>query len=77
MPVSEKKQKIRKEVKYLEDKEKIKSLVDSLGYENIIRYMMEEVDHIEDLTNTQSVYMFELLLHLEKVLEIYPRIKNV
>jgi len=77
MPVSEKKQKIKKEVKYLEDKEKIKCLVDSLGYESIIRYMMEEVDHIDDLTNTQSVYMFELLSHLEKVLEIYPRIKNV
>ena len=77
MPVSEKKQKIRKEVKYLEDKEKIKFLVDSLGYESILRYMMEELDHIDDLTNTQSVYVFELLSHIEKVLEIYPRIKNV
>ena len=77
MPVSEKKQNIKKEVKYLEDKEKIKSLIDSLGYENIIRYMMEEVDHIDDLTNTQSVYMFELLSHLEKILEIYPRLKDV
>ena len=78
MPVGEKtKQKIRKEVQYLESKEAIKSLVDSIGYESILRHMAEELDHIDNLTNTQSVYVFELLSHLDKMLEIYPMIKNV
>ena len=73
----EKKKEMKKEVKYLEDKESIKSIVKNVGYESILRYMVEDLDHIDDVDNTQSVYLFEIISLLEKVLEIYPRLKNV
>jgi len=74
---AEKKKERKKEVKYLEDKESIKSIVKNVGYESILRYMMEDLDHIEDVNNTQSMYLFELISLIEKVLEVYPRLKNV
>ena len=67
----------KKEVKYLESKEKIKSFVTSVGYENIIRYMIEELDDIDDINSTQSMYLFQLISSLETALEIYPRLKSV
>lgn len=78
MAVSEKKkQQIKKEVKYLEDKDAIRALIDSVGYENILRYMIEDLDHIDDINNSQSVYLFQLVSALEQALEIYPRLHNV
>tara|TARA_Y100000385_G_scaffold119185_1_gene124065 strand:- start:753 stop:995 length:243 start_codon:yes stop_codon:yes gene_type:complete len=77
MTVSAEKKAIKKEVKYLEDKQSIKSIVKNVGYESILRYMVEDLDHIDDVNNTQSVYLFEIISLLEKVLEIYPRLKNV
>tara|TARA_B100000902_G_C26507356_1_gene526865 strand:- start:259 stop:495 length:237 start_codon:yes stop_codon:yes gene_type:complete len=78
MPVSsEKRKEIKKEVKYLEDKESIKSFVEKTGYESILRYMVEDLDHIDDVNNTQSMYLFEIISLLEKTLEIYPRLRNV
>ena len=74
---TDKRQKIKKEVKYLEDKESIKSLVENVGYESILRHMVEDLDHIDDVNNTQSMYLFEIISLLEKTLEIYPRLKNV
>jgi hypothetical protein len=74
---AEKKKEMKKEVKYLEDKQSIKSIVKNVGYESILRYMVEDLDHIDDVNNTQSVYLFEIISLLEKVLEIYPRLKNV
>ena len=74
---TDKRQKIKKEVKYLEDKESIKSLVKNVGYESILRHMIEDLDHIDDVNNTQSMYLFEIISLLEKTLEIYPRLKNV
>jgi len=67
----------KKEVQYLEKKENIKKLFESMGYENILRYMIEDLDNIEDVNNTQSIYLFQLISALENALEIYPRIKNV
>lgn len=78
MVVSSKKRKeIKKEAIYLEQKESIRTLLQEVGYENIFRYMIEELDHIDDISNTQSVYLFEIISILEKALEIYPRLKNV
>ncbi len=78
MVVSSKKIKeSKKEAIYLEQKESIRTLLQEVGYENIFRYMIEELDHIDDISNTQSVYLFEIISILEKALEIYPRLKNV
>lgn len=78
MAVSSKKRKeIKKEVIYLEQKESIRTLLQEVGYENMLRYMIEELDHIDDINNTQSVYLFQIISSLEKVLEIYPRLKHV
>ena len=73
----EQKIKNKKEVAYLESKEDIKSFVGLHGYEHIIKYMLEDLDQIDDINNTQSVYLFQLISALENVLEIYPRLKNV
>jgi len=73
---AEKKKEMKKEVKYLEDKQSIKSIVKNVGYESILRYMVEDLDHIDDVNNTQSMYLFEIISLIEKVLEIYPRLKN-
>ena len=73
---AEKKKEMKKEVKYLEDKQSIKSIVKNVGYESILGYMVEDLDHIDDVNNTQSLYLFEIISLIEKVLEIYPRLKN-
>jgi len=70
------KQERQKEIQYLEKKENIKKLLESLGYENILRYMLADLDNIEDINNTQSMYLFQLISALENALEIYPRIQN-
>lgn len=78
MAVSEEEKKeIKKEISYLENKEKIKFLINSVGYENILRYMIEDLDTIDDIGNTQSVYLFQIISSLETALEIYPRLKYV
>jgi GTP-binding protein EngB required for normal cell division len=78
MAVSEEeKAEIKKEVEYLAVREDIKSFVDSVDCEHIIRYMIEDLDQIDDINNTQSMYLFQLISALENALEIYPRIKNV
>ena len=65
------------EVQYLEKKENIKKLLESLGYENILRYMIEDLDSIDDVNNSQSMHLFQLISALESALEIYPRLNNV
>lgn len=73
----EEKREIKKEVSYLQNKEAIKSFVEETGYENILRYMVEDLDTIDDIGNTQSMYLFQLISALENALEIYPRLKDV
>jgi len=67
----------KKEVQYLEKKENVKKLLESLGYENILRYMIEDLDSIDDVNNSQSMHLFQLISALESALEIYPRLNNV
>ena len=73
----EEKREIKKEVSYLKNKETIKSFVSEVGYENILRYMVDDLDTIEDIDNTQSIYLFQLISSLENALEVYPRLKYV
>ena len=56
---------------------KYRVLVDRVGYENILKHMIEHLDHIDDINNTQSMYLFQIISSLEKVLEVYPRLENV
>lgn len=67
----------KQELVYLEKKPKIKKVLGSLGYENVIRHILEDLDNIQDINNTQSVYLFEAISSLERLLEILPRIKNI
>lgn len=67
----------KQEVKYLEKKPKIKKVVVNLGYENVIRYIIEELDNIDHINNTQSIHLFEVISLLQKVLEIIPRLKKI
>ena len=73
----EEKREIKKEVSYLQNKESIKSFVSEVGYENILRYMVEDLDAIDDIGNTQSMYLFQLISSLENALEVYPSLKDV
>lgn len=72
----EKKKEIQNEVQYLQSKDNVRSLIESTGHENILRYMIEDLDTIDDINNTQSMYLFKLISSLEEALKIYPRIKN-
>ena len=67
----------RAEIKYLNVKNDIRNLVNKTGYEDIIKYMIEDLDHIDDISNTQSMYLFQIIASLQKVLEIYPRLEHV
>lgn len=73
----EEKREIKREVEYLKNKEAVKSFVEEVGYENILRYMVDDLDTIDDIGNTQSMYLFQLISSLETALEIYPRLKDV
>jgi len=67
----------RAELSYLNVRNDIEELVDRVGYENILKHMIEHLDHIDDINNTQSMYLFQIISSLEKVLEVYPRLDNV
>lgn len=67
----------RAELNYLNVRNEIADFVDKIGYQNILTHMMEDLDHIDDMNNTQSMYLFQIISALEKILEVYPRLKNV
>ncbi len=67
----------RAELSYLNVRNDIEELVDRVGYENILKHMIEHLDHIDDINNTQSMYLFQIISSLEKILEVYPRLENV
>ena len=51
----------RKEINYLNTRNDIRDFVDKNGYSNIIRYMIDQLDVIDDLNNTQSMELFKLI----------------
>ena len=66
----------KQEVKYLDVRNSIKNLLEEVDYDNIIRYMIEDLDTIEDINNTQSMELFKLISNLETALQSYKRLKN-
>lgn len=66
----------KKELSYLEKKQDIKRVLNSIGYENALKYIIDDLDSLDNINKTQSIYLFELISCLEKALEIYPRLKN-
>jgi len=75
--MSEISNKDRAELNYLNARNEIADFVDKIGYQNILRHMMEDLDHIDDINNTKSMYLFQVISSLEKVLEVYPRLDHV
>ena len=67
----------RAELSYLNVRNDIEELVDRVGYENILKHMIDHLDHIDDINNTKSIYLFQVISSLEKVLEVYPRLDHV
>ena len=61
---------------YLNVKNDIKDFASQVGYNNIIRHMIDQFDTIEDITNTQSIELFKLISCLQDALKSYERLKN-
>ena len=55
----------REEVKYLNVRNSIKNFLEEVDYDHIIRYMIDDLDTIEDINNTQSMELFKLISNLE------------
>ena len=66
----------KKEIKYLNARNDIREFVDKNGYSNIIRYMLDQLDVIDDLNNTQSMELFKLISYLESALNSYERLQE-
>ena len=66
----------RKELEYLNVKNDIKDFAEQVGYNNIIKHMIDQFDTVEDITNTQSIELFKLITCLQDALESYERLKN-
>ena len=74
--VSKLSNKDKKELVYINVKESIKEFTSKAGYENVLRFMIEQFDTIDDITNTQSVELFKLISCLEDALKSYERLKS-
>ena len=66
----------RKELEYLNVKNDIKDFAEQVGYNNIIKHMIDQFDTIQDITNTQSIELFKLITCLQDALDSYERLKN-
>ena len=66
----------KKQINYLNARNDIRNFVDKKGYSNIIRYMIDQLDVIDDLNNTQSIELFKLISHLESALTSYERLQE-
>lgn len=66
----------REEVKYLNVRNSIKNFLEEVDYDHIIRYMIDDLDTIEDINNTQSMELFKLISNLEIALQSYKRLKH-
>ena len=74
--VSKLSKKDKQELEYLNNRNDIKDFAEKVGYNNIIRQMIEQFDTIEDITNTQSMELFKLISCLQDALQSYERLKN-
>ena len=65
-----------KEVEYVIVRNDVKDCVDKIGYHFILRYMIEQLDNIEDISNTQSIELFKLISNLESALQSHQRLEE-
>ena len=66
----------KEELEYLEIRNDVRDFVDKIGYDSILRYMIEQLDNIEDITNTQSIELFKLISNLESALQSHQRLQE-
>ena len=66
----------KKELEYLNVRNDVKDFVDKVGYDSILRYMIEQLDNIEDVGNTQSIELFKLISNLESALQSHQRLEE-
>ena len=66
----------RLELDYLNIRNDIRELVNKVGYSHIIKYMIEQFDTIDDITNTQSIELFKLISNLESALQSHQRLQQ-
>lgn len=65
---------IKKENRYLNHKESIRQFLSEHHWSDIIRNMIEDLDSIDDLNNSQSIEMFKLVSCLQDAINAYDRI---
>lgn len=65
---------LKEENIYLSKKEEMKKFIQKFGFNNILRYMIENLDSVDDLTSSQSIEMFKLISSLEDAKDAYERI---
>jgi hypothetical protein len=61
---------IREEVRYLSNKSKIKSLVNEVGIEHILKYLIEDVDSL-DIDSDYDLWKFRVADSLEDAYDHY------
>ncbi len=66
----------KQELKYMGVSQRIRDFAADVGYEYILRQMIEQFDTIDDVTNTQSIELFKLISSLEEALKSYERLKS-
>ena len=66
----------KQDLQYLNVKHDVRDFVNKIGYQNILRYMIEQLDNIEDISNTQSIELFKLISNLESALQSHQRLQE-
>lgn len=68
------KKNLKQETRYLADKEEISKFLQSFDWQSIFRVMIDKLDNIDDLTQSQNIEMFKLISSLEDASQSYPRL---
>lgn len=66
----------KQDLQYLSVKNDVREFINKIGYQDILRYMIEQLDNIEDISNTQSIELFKLISSLESALQSHQRLKQ-
>jgi len=64
------KEEIKEEVRYLSNKPKIKSLVQDVGIEHMLKYLIEDIDSL-DIDSDYDIWKFRVADSLEDAYEHY------
>jgi hypothetical protein len=70
------KEEIKQEVRYLSNKPKIKSLVDNVGIEHILKYLIEDIDSL-DIDSDYDMWKFRVADSLEDAYDHYSNRFNL